>query len=126
MQGKAYDITSFWKGDHGTTQAPVTQDVMKDLAGKDISVYFPPPIGVCCAGLGTNNRMQMRYANATSAAEFPQAVHWSSELAVWTGTELSRDDWYNSIFLKKMNEFYKGPVVWDSQQISKAVDDDKR
>ena len=126
VQGKAYDITSFWKGDHGTTQAPVTQDVTKDLAGKDISVYFPPPIGVACAGLGTNNRMQMRYANATSAAAFPQAVHWSSELAVWTGTELSRDDWYNSIFLKKMNEFYKGPIVWDSQQIYNAVNDDKR
>ena len=126
VQGKVYDISSFWKGDHGTTQVPVTQDVMKDLAGKDISVYFPPPIGVGCAGLGTNNRMAMRYANATSAPSFPQAVHSSSELNVWTGTELSRDDWYSSIFLKKMNDFYKGPVVWDSEQISKAVNDDKR
>lgn len=124
VQGKVYDITSFWKGDHGTTQAPVTQDVMKDLAGKDLSVYFPPPIGVACAGLGTNNRMQLRHANATSAPSFPQAVHTSSQLAVWTGTDLQRDDWYNSIFLKKMSEFYKGPVVWDSQQISAAVNDD--
>src|SRR5882757_4204116 len=107
---------------------------MKDLAGKDISVYFPPPIGVGCAGLGTNNRMQMRYANATSAAAFPQAVHWSSELAVWTGTELSRDDWYNSIFLKKMNEFYKGPVVWIASRFprlwtmtrGKSLPDDSR
>ena len=41
VQGKVYDITLFF---HRTTQAPVTQDVMKDLAGKDLSVYFPPPI----------------------------------------------------------------------------------
>jgi chitin synthase len=126
VQGKAYDITSFWKGDHGTAQVPVTQDVMKDLAGKDISAYFPPPIGVACAGLGTNNRMEMRYANATSTPAYPQAVHYSSQLSTWTGTELSRDDWYNSIFLKKMSEFYKGPIVWDSKEISSAVDDDKK
>ena len=126
VQGTAYDITSFWKGDHGTTQAPVTQDVMIELAGQDLSAYFPPPIGVACAGLGTNNRMQMRYANASTTPAFPQGVHLSSELAVWTGTELSRDDWYSSIFLKKMGEFYKGPIVWDSQQIYQAVNDDKK
>jgi chitin synthase len=126
VRGKVYDITSFWKGDHGTTQAPVTKDVMLDLAGQDLTFYFPPPIGVACAGLGTNNRMQMRYANASTAPAYPGAVHWSGELAIWTGTDLSRDDWYSSIFLKKMGQFYKGPVVWDSTQISNAVNNNAK
>ena len=60
---------------------------MKDLAAKDLGVYFPPPIGVAC-GMGTNRALTRR--------------------------------------LKKMSEFYKGPVVWDSQQISNAVNDDAR
>ena len=64
---------------------------MKYLAAKDLGVYFPPPTGVAC-GMGTNDCMRMRYANATSAPAYSQAVHWSSELAVWTGTELSRAD----------------------------------
>ena len=98
------------------------QDVMKELAGMDLSAYFPSPIGVAC-GMGTNDRMQMRYANATSTPAFPQAVHWSSEIAVWTGTELSRADWPGSVFLKKMSDFIRAR---DTQQISSAVNDDAK
>lgn len=80
ISGSVYDITTFWKGDHSIPEAPMTSDIVKPWAGTDISNYFPPPLDLACAGLVTNDLLEMRFANASTVPLPSYAVHTSGAL----------------------------------------------
>jgi chitin synthase len=80
ISGSVYDITTFWKGDHSVPGAPMTPDVVKPLAGTDISNFFPPPLELACAGLVTSDRIVMSYANASTVPNPIYAIHTSGTL----------------------------------------------
>jgi len=48
-----YDITKFWRGDHSNIQSiPVMQTDMKQLAGLELTHYFPVPLNEGCCPSG--------------------------------------------------------------------------
>lgn len=111
IQGQVYDITNF-QGDHSDIPSePVTRDVMLELGGLDLTPYFPPPLVLACQGLVTDPQMALRAKNVTIID--PQAVHTSGVQQQNTGTKLDQPDWYTSVFQPKINQYHKGPLVWD-------------
>ncbi len=80
ISGSVYDITTFWKGDHSVPSQPMTPDLVRPFAGTDLSNYFPPPLELACAGLVTSDRLEMRYANASTVPIPIYAIHTSGTL----------------------------------------------
>ncbi|KIM26865.1 glycosyltransferase family 2 protein [Serendipita vermifera MAFF 305830] len=126
ISGSVYDITNFWKGDHSIPAQPMTPDLVRPYAGTDLSNYFPPPLELACAGLVASDRLEMRYANASTVPVPIYAVHTSGALQGTPGTDLNDPQWYINRFLPKMKEFYKGPLVWNWGKISREVNDNGR
>ncbi|KAI0076909.1 chitin synthase [Panus rudis PR-1116 ss-1] len=125
IQGQVYDFSNFIHGDHSdiTGLASDGADALDVLVGKDLTYYFPPPLVLACPGLVNDPTQQLLYANFTP--EIPQAVHVSGQLQSAQGTKLDQQDWYTSLFLKRIKEFHKGPMVWDKKDIwSRSHDDD--
>lgn len=125
VQGKVYDLSNFVFGDHSSSVTGVasnSEDTLDDLAGQDLTYYFPPPLILACPDLVTDGSLTLTYKNFTD--DVPQAVHTSGQLQTTT-SELQDDDWYTAIFQPKMKNYYKGPLVWSKSTISTyAADDD--
>ncbi|EJD36764.1 hypothetical protein AURDEDRAFT_117013 [Auricularia subglabra TFB-10046 SS5] len=116
VQGEVYDITDFWRSDHSDNRAlPVNQAMMKELAGQDLTNYFPIPFTKSCPDLVTNQLVQLQYANWS--AIIPTAVHVSGALQGTSPTKLQDPDWYTKYFLPKMKGFHKGPLLWEKKRI---------
>ena len=128
VQGKVYDVTNFVFGDHSDISGSASNgaDSLDLLAGQDLTGYFPPPLILACSGLVTDSSQQLTAANFTAA--IPTAMHTSGQLQSAQNTKLDQSDWYTSVFQKKMEEFYKGPMVWDKKAIWDAANsaDDTR
>lgn len=124
IQGQVYDITNF-QGDHSDIPSePVTSDVMLQLAGLDLTPYFPPPLNLACSGLVTDAQLALRAKNVTIIS--PQAVHTSGVQQSNTGTKLDQPNWYTSTFLPKIGQYHKGPLVWDPKAIRSEADNGDR
>ncbi|WFD43044.1 chitin synthase [Malassezia psittaci] len=118
VQGKVYDLTRFYKLDHSDlTQLPVTEDVMLELAGLDLTPYFPVPLSVGCSGLVSDSSLQLS-TNENLTATIGQAVHTSGSAQTYKNTKLDNSNWYYSRFLPKMKQYYKGIYVYDPKDIS--------
>ncbi|KAI0782569.1 glycosyltransferase family 2 protein [Abortiporus biennis] len=117
IQGKVYDVSNFVHGDHSDIlgEASNGADTLSVLAGQDLTFYFPPPLVLGCPGLVSDSSQSLVYANFTP--EIPTALHTSGTLQSAQNTKLDQADWYTQVFLKKINQFYKGPMVWDKKQI---------
>ena len=127
IQGTVYDVSKFIHGQHSDIPnlKSNTDDVLEPLAGQDLTEYFPPPIPLACTGLTSNNQIELTPANFT--AEIPQAYHKSGPIFGTLNSKLSQSDWYTSIFLPKIRQFKKGPLVWDKKLIkSEASDPDSQ
>ncbi|EJD01749.1 chitin synthase [Fomitiporia mediterranea MF3/22] len=116
IQGRVYDVTNFVGHDHSdiTGSPSNSQSILELLGGADMTNYFPPPLALACSGVvtgATASTLTLQYANFTPVS--PTAIHTSGALAVSTTSALSNDDWYTQTFLPKINQFHKGPVVWD-------------
>ncbi|KAI0758119.1 hypothetical protein C8Q74DRAFT_1452087 [Fomes fomentarius] len=99
-----------------------TEDTLSIVAGQDLTGYFPPPIYLACPGLvSDSSTLQLMSANFTAQA--PQAMHKSGPTYGQSGSKLSQSDWYTNIFLKRIREFRKGPLVWDKNAIKAAAND---
>ena len=121
-------MTNFVFGDHSDISGSASNgaDSLDLLAGQDLTGYFPPPLILACSGLVTDSSQQLTAANFTAA--IPTAMHTSGQLQSAQNTKLDQSDWYTSVFQKKMEEFYKGPMVWDKKAIWDAANsaDDTR
>lgn len=118
VHGKVYDISKFWKQDHGTITQPVSRELMDPLRGLNLDAYFRPPLTVSCPGLVENDRIRLE-SNDTAKEEYSYAMHISGPEARDPTSELSDIDWYSKKFLKRMDEFYKGNLVWKRDLIKK-------
>jgi chitin synthase len=124
IQGQVYDITNF-QGDHSDIPAePVTSDILLQLGGLDLTPYFPPPLSLACSGLVSDPRLALRAKNVTIIS--PQAVHTSGVQQSNVGTKLDQPDWYTSVFQPKINQYHKGPLVWDTSTVKSEADNGDR
>ncbi|EJF62220.1 chitin synthase [Dichomitus squalens LYAD-421 SS1] len=123
IQGSVYDVSDFIHGQHSDIPnlKSNTDDVLDPLAGQDLTEYFPPPIPLACPGLTSNDQIELTPANFT--AEIPQAYHKSGPIFGTPNSKLSQSDWYTTIFLPKIRQFKKGPLVWDRKKIKAEASD---
>ncbi len=121
IQGKVYDMTDFIHGSHsdipGTPSNGV--DSLSALAGTEMTGYFPPSLILACPGLVNDPSQTLNYANFTPV--IPQAMHILGPTQSVQNTKLDQPDWYTSVFLKRMQEFYKEPMVWDKKALWTAA-----
>lgn len=125
VRGKVYDLTKFWKIQHSDTTTQVTNEVMLQLGGQDLTPYFPVPLTVGCPGLVTDASLSLQ-TNASSTYYTPtieQAVHQSGTLSDQSSAALSNADWYPDTFVPFMNKYYKGSFVVSKKEIAKQAGD---
>ncbi|ORY88598.1 chitin synthase-domain-containing protein [Leucosporidium creatinivorum] len=125
VRGVVYDLTKFYKIQHSDiTAQEVTSSDMLELAGLDLTNYFPIPLTTACPDLVTSTSLTLQYANFT--AEVTTAVHTSGSAQTYTGSELHNDDWYTATFLPKMDNYKKGPLVWSNGKIKTEAESNSR
>jgi chitin synthase len=114
IHGKVYDISKFWRQDHGTSRNPVQAGYMDEIRGKNLDIYFMPPLNVYCPDLVqddtvyvTSNDTSMAFVDHISGTRQPDPT-----------SEMAADDWYTSKFLLKMKEYYKGDLVIKDQDVA--------
>ena len=109
VHGRVYDISKFWKSNHGTPADMATQANMQPLAGLNLDIYFPVPLTQACHYLVKSDFVDLT-PNAT--VTFPQAMHKSGPRdAPDPKSGLHDVNWYANTFLPKMQGYYKGDLV---------------
>lgn len=125
VHGRVYDITKFWRLQHSDSSVQVTSDAMKQMAGLDLSAYFPVPLSVGCIGLVSDD--QLALSTNTSSTDYTptisQAVHVSGPLATDQTSKLVELNWYPDRFLPFMKRFYKGYYVISKKDVAKYGND---
>jgi chitin synthase len=122
VQGQVYDVSNFVHGDHSDIQGEPSNglDSLDQLAGIDMTYYFPVPLTLGCPGLVTDNTLALTYKNFTVLA--PTAIHTSGVLQQ-TSQKLRQQDWYTAVFQPKMKNYHKGALVWDRSTIAAQAAD---
>ncbi len=95
---------------------------MLELAGLDLTDYFPVPFTQACPGLVTSESLFMQRANFTPIVAY--AIHTSGSLQTTNGTELNKEDWYYSRLTPFIEQYYKGQFVFDKADIQSGADQD--
>ena len=123
IQGNVYDLTNFFYGDHSKdlSMPSNSPDILEQMAGQDLTPYFPVPLILGCSGLVTDPTLLLSGANATSQISVPQAIHRSGNLAQYPTSSLSDGDWYTKSFLQTMQDYKKGPLVWEKKKVEAAA-----
>lgn len=122
VSGEVYDITKFWRGDHSSvSSAPVTQTDMLQLAGYELTRFFPVPLVTGCSGLVSDGNLALTPANFSSS--IPNAIHTSGVQSTLPGA-LKSESWFPNVFLPAMEQYKKGPFVWGKSDITNQANQD--
>ncbi|TFK63456.1 glycosyltransferase family 2 protein [Pluteus cervinus] len=125
VQGQVYDVSNFVHGDHSDIQGEPSNapDSLEQLAGLDLTYYFPVPLILACPQLVQDNTLFITPQNFTDLN--PLAIHTSGELQPNRNTALASPNWYLTNFQSTMRNFAKGPLVWATNVIqAQAADQD--
>lgn len=123
IHGKVYDISKFWKLEHGIRGFQTTQQVMEPLAGLDMDAYFPIPLTYACPGLVTDETLSLR---TNTTPEWGLAMHNSGYNPLYGTASMKQEDWYTTKFLPRMKEYYTGELVWNPDQVKQEGADYNR
>ena len=124
IQGTVYDVSNFIHGQHSDVDnlRSNTADILEQVAGQDLTEYFPPPIRLACQGLvSDSSTVQLTPANQTTVIS--QVSHKSGFAAPYQNSKLTQSDWYTAVFLPRIRQFRKGPLVWTKAQLEAAAGD---
>lgn len=98
VAGQVYDLTGFYKAQHSDIIGlDVTTPDMMQLAGQDLTEYFPVPLTLGCPGLVTDDQVYLQAANFTPTV--PGAIHYSGRQQSVQTSALHDGDWYTARFL---------------------------
>ncbi|OSX59590.1 glycosyltransferase family 2 protein [Postia placenta MAD-698-R-SB12] len=119
VQGQVYDVSKFINGQHSDIQSEPSnsQDALEQLAGLDLTYYFPPPLTLACPGLVNNDQVYLTApTNWTEAV--PTAMHISGVRQSQKSSALYQNNWYTNVFQPKMKQYHIGAFVlwaiWDN------------
>jgi chitin synthase len=120
--GTVYDLTSFWKKQHSDSNTETDEANMLPLAGADMDPYIQPPLYRACSLLipdNDQNKFLTLMINETQREDMNTlAIHTSGERTNYPDSKALKDElWYEKVFMKKIKEFKKGELVWDSKKI---------
>ena len=93
---------------------------MLQLAGQDLTGYFPIPFTTACPGLVTDESLSLQ-RNFTAIDDY--AVHWSGAQQAQGSTALQDPNWYPNTFLPFMREYDKGEFVIAPETITAQAND---
>ena len=123
IHGYVYDITKFAKVTHGDTSPEATPSLMEPLAGKILDAYFPPPLTRMCGNYVNDLAINLQNNDTSATEDQPLAVHKSGPRnQPDTTTKLHNITWYEQDFLPKINEYYKGKLVWSKDTVKKQAE----
>ncbi|KAL4739299.1 chitin synthase-domain-containing protein [Aspergillus similis] len=124
IHGYVYDVTKFAKVTHGDTSPEATPSLMEPLAGKILDAYFPPPLTRMCGNYVNDLAISLQNNDTSATEDQPTAVHKSGPRdQPDTTTKLHNITWYEQDFLPKINEYYKGKLVWSKSTVKKQAED---
>ena len=124
IHGKVYDITKFWKTQHSDTSIQTTKDNMQQFGGLNLDEYFPPPLTTACRFLVTDDFVQLTPNNSVA---YSPAVHTSGpRYQPNQNSKLYSIDWYAQSFLPRIQEYYKGDLVWKKSNVTAQGQNDGR
>ncbi|RJE21434.1 chitin synthase [Aspergillus sclerotialis] len=99
---------------------------MQPFAGQILDAYFAPPLSKACQPFVTSEDVVMQN-NDTSAMLYPNANHACGPRAQPDpNTKLHNINWYQDTFLPKINQYYKGDIVWSRGEVQKQANTDQR
>ncbi|KAL2851784.1 chitin synthase-domain-containing protein [Aspergillus pseudodeflectus] len=122
VRGYVYDITKFAKVTHGDVQPEATPSLMEPLAGKNLDAYFPPPLTRLCYPYVNDTSIELRNNNTLATDDQPLAIHRTGRLQSNPNTLLKENTWYEEHFLPKMQEYYKGDLVWTRGTVKRQAE----
>ncbi|KAJ5899272.1 Fungal chitin synthase [Penicillium taxi] len=127
IHGRVYDISKFYTLQHSDiTGEDTSASVMQDFAGLNLDAYFPPPLTQYCGSFVNSESITLQN-NDTSAIVYPTAKHNCGPTNFpQTSTKLHKITWYGDVFLPKIADYYKGPLVWTKKTIQKQASSDSR
>ncbi|CAO1625037.1 unnamed protein product [Parajaminaea phylloscopi] len=118
VAGKVYDLSKFYKSQHSDiSNLQVDSTTMLQLAGQDLTPYFPVPLTLGCPTLVTDTSFTLS-TNSNLTATITQAVHTSGSQQSETGSRLANPNWYTQRFLPFMRKHYKGFYVYSKKELS--------
>ncbi|KAJ6568375.1 glycosyltransferase family 2 protein [Mycena vulgaris] len=117
IQGSVYDVSNFVQGDHSDILAEPSNsvDILDELAGQDLTYYFPVPLTLGCPTLVDDASLFLSIKNFSNTE--PTASHKSGQLAADSTSALHSNNWYTATFQPKMKNYYKGPLVYTSDTL---------
>ncbi|KAH0536150.1 hypothetical protein FGG08_006954 [Glutinoglossum americanum] len=114
--GKVYDLSKFWKLQHSDTNIHTTSSLMQPFAGLNLDQYIIPPLTVACPHLVTDETIIL---TANTTADNPAGLHVSGPRYQPDPTTVLHDiNWYPNKFLPRIQQYYKGDLVWDKKVIA--------
>ncbi|KAJ9479525.1 putative Chitin synthase 3 (putative) [Pseudozyma hubeiensis] len=118
VRGTVYDFTKFYKGDHSDiTNLQTSSDLMLQLAGQDLTEYFPVPLTVGCQSLVSDTSLALQ-PTANNTPAITQAIHTSGPLQADASSKLHDINWYPDRFLPFVNKLRKGYYVYSKKDIA--------
>lgn len=123
IQGRVYDVSNFVHGQHSDIPGTASnaEDFLDAVAGTDMTGYFPPPLFLACSGLVSDQTIELQNSNFTPVTS--SAVHTSGVLQSAQSTKLDNSNWYTDLFLPKINQFHKGPLVFTPGEVKSQAED---
>ena len=126
IHGRVYDISKFWTIQHSDSNVKTSRANMQPFAGQNLDAYFPPPLSRACPGLDVDESIQLLH-NDTSAGQLTQALHSSGPIRQPNpGTALHSWDWYANKFLPKIENYYKGDLVFTRKNVTTQAANSQR
>ncbi|OLN97374.1 Chitin synthase 6 [Colletotrichum chlorophyti] len=122
VRGHVYDLSKFWKTQHSTGNIETTKDNMISYAGMNLDDYFPPALPAACPGFGIKDTT---YLFTNNTLEYPLGLHKSGPYSDYRTTALGSVNWYKDKFLVRMDEYYKGDLVWDKNKVKSDGSDNQ-
>ena len=126
IHGKVYDISKFWKQQHSDTTVQTSSANMQQFGGQNLDAYFPPPLTTACRFLVPSDELFLQLIPNTTVTYSP-AVHASGPyFQPVRDSKLYSINWYTEYFEPKIQEYYKGDLVWAKDNVTAQGQDDSR
>ncbi|KOS21639.1 Chitin synthase 6 [Escovopsis weberi] len=118
--GHVYDLTDWFQIQHSDTAIKTTKDNMLPLSGFDMDDYIMPPLYASCEGLNIPDTLVLQLNNSLL---YQTAQHVSGAMSPDPRSALHDKYWYWNDFIPKMQEFYKGQLVYKKKDIKREGKD---
>jgi chitin synthase len=116
FHGGVYDISKFWEINHSDVPGQIAdKTTMQPFGGQNVDNMFTAPLTLLCPNFVKSDTITLMFNNTPIGADFP---HVSGSRAVDRQSKLGNANWWNQDFLPKMQEYYKGDLVYTYSNFS--------